>query len=154
MNRFRFRLQKYMNLKQQQEDLQRPAVASARVAYEEEKRKLEAVDQGIADLLKDNAALRQRGLDIELLLSAESYYAFLISVRQAQAAAVESAGVRLAEARDILLAFQRDRKLLQRLRAKRWLGYYQDFLATEQKNLDEIGTVRSGQQGRRLRRSI
>ncbi len=154
MNRFQFRLQKYMNLKQQQEDLQRLAVAGAQAAYEEEKRKLEAVNKGIAGLLENNAALRQKGLDVELLLSAESYYAFLISRRQEQAVAVESAELRLAEARDKLLAFQRDRKLLQRLRDKRWQGYYQDFLATEQKNLDEIGTARSGKQGRRLRRSI
>lgn len=146
MNRFRFRLQKYLDLQQQQEDLQRLTVVSAQAVYEEEKSKLEAIDREIADLLAYNAALRRRRLDIELLLAAESYYSFLAGQRETQAAAVESAWGRLADAREKLLAFQRDRKLLQRLREKRWLGYYQDFLTAEQKNLDEIAIIRSGVQ--------
>lgn len=130
--------------------MQRLVVVSAQAAYEKEKSKLEAIDRGIADLLAYNADLRQRRLDIELLLSAESYYSFLVSQREAQAAVVEIAWDGLTDAMEKLLAFQRDRKLLQRLREKRWLGYYQDFLAVEQKNLDEIGIIRSGGQRRRL----
>lgn len=129
--------------------MQRLVVVSAQAAYEKEKSKLEDIDRGIADLLAYNADLRQRRLDIELLLSAESYYSFLVSQREAQAAVVEIAWGRLTDAMEKLLVFQRDRKLLQRLREKRWLEYYQDFLTVEQKNLDEIGIIRSGGQRRR-----
>ncbi len=143
MKRFRFRLQKSLNLKQQQEDLQRLLVVNAQAAYDEERRKLEAIDREILSLLAYGAALRQKPLDIELLLAAESYYSFLANQRESQAAVVESSLEALIGEREKLLAFQKDRKLLQLLREKRWLGYYQDYLQEEQKILDEVGTISS-----------
>lgn len=134
--------------------MQRLAVARSHEVYVEKKSRLGAIDQEIAGLQVYNAAIRQQRLDIELLLATESYHSFLVSQREEQAAAVERAWARCVEAREELLAFQKDRKLLQRLREKRWLGYYQDFLTVEQKNLDEIGIIRSGGQGRRLRRNF
>jgi flagellar FliJ protein len=150
MKRFRFRLQKSLDLKQQQEEMQRLMVADAQAVYEEELRKLEAIDGEIADLIRYGAALRQRPLDIELLLAAESYHSFLSGQRVSQAAVAESALERLTDEREKLLVFQKDRKLLQRLREKRWQGYYHDFLQEEQKNHDEAGILRFGVRGSRI----
>ena len=111
MKHFNFRLQKYLNLKRQQEDIQRLILSNAQAAYDEEKRKLALIDRKIEALLEYNTTLRQMRLNIELLLFAESYHIVLSQQKEIQAVSVEDALVRLSAERE-----------------------------KEQKTLDEIGT--------------
>ncbi len=140
MKHFIFRLQKYLNLKRQMEDIQRLILSNAQAAYDEEKRKLALIDRRIEALLEYNTTLRQIQLNIDLLLFAESYHTVLSQQKETQAVSVEAALVRLSAEREKYLALQKDRKLLERLREKLWQQFYQDSLREEQKALDEIGT--------------
>ena len=143
VKKFNFRLEKYLNLKRQQEDIQRLVLSNAQAVYDEERRKLALIHQKIEALLDYSKTLRQaplNRLNIELLLLADTYHAALTIQKEAQAMAVEDALVKLAAEREKYLALQKDRKLLERLREKLWQGYYQDYLKEEQKTLDEIGT--------------
>ncbi len=143
MKKFSFRLEKYLNLKRQQEDIQRLVLSNAQAAYDEERRKLALILQRIEALLDYSKTLRRAPLirlNIELLLLADAYHAALTTQKEAQAAATEDALVKVAAERERYLALQKDRKLLERLREKLWQGYYQDYLREEQKTLDEIGT--------------
>jgi flagellar FliJ protein len=141
MSRFSFRLQKYLNLKRQEEDIQRLILFNAQAAYDAEKGMLEQIERKIAAMLEYNTTLRQKRLNIDLLLFAESYHLVLSQQQEIQAAAVEDALGRLAAERDKYLDLQRDRKLLERLREKLWQQFYQDSLREEQKALDEIGVL-------------
>jgi flagellar FliJ protein len=140
VKQFNFRLQKYLNLKKQQEGFQRSILAGAQAAYEEEKRKLVLIDRRIEALLDYGKTLRQLHLNIEMLVLADTHHAALASEKEVQAVAVEEALVRLTAEREKYLALQKDRKLLERLREKLWQKFYQDYLREEQKTLDEIGT--------------
>jgi flagellar FliJ protein len=144
MKRFNFRLQKYLSLKRQQEDIQRLILSNAQTAYDAEQRALELIEERIKALLEYNTTLRQRQLNIELLLFAESYHIVLSQQKESQAVSVENALSRVAAEREKYLTLQKDRKLLERLREKLWQQFYQDSLSDEQKALDEIGTSRSG----------
>jgi flagellar FliJ protein len=141
MSRFNFRLQKYLDLKKQEEDIQRLILFNAQTAYDAEKRVLEQIDRKIEALLEYNTTLRQKRLNIDLLLFAESYHLVLSQQKETQAASVEDALGRVTAERDRYLDLQRDRKLLERLREKLWQQFYQDSLREEQKALDEIGTL-------------
>jgi flagellar FliJ protein len=147
MKHFNFRLQKYMNLKKQQEDVQRLVLFNARRAYDEERMKLAAIDRRIGDLLDYSATLRQERPDVDKLVFAESYHAFLVERKEMQALLVEDALMRLTAERERYLVLQKDRKLLERLREKAWQRFCQDYLSEEQKGLDEIGTSRYGHAG-------
>jgi flagellar FliJ protein len=139
MKRFKFRLQKYLNLKRQEEDIQRLILANTQAAYDAEQRALALIDRRIASLLEYNTSLRQVRLNIDLLLYAESYHTVLLQQKEVQAVSVEDALARLAVEREKYLTLQKDRKLLERLRDKLWQKFYQDSLMDEQKALDEIG---------------
>ena len=139
MKQFNFRLQKYLNLKKQQEDIQRSVLSGAQAAYEEEKRKLALIDRRIEALVDYSKTLRQLYLNIEMLLLADTYHAALASEKEVQSVSVEEALARLTVEREKYLALQKDRKLLERLREKLWQKFYQDYLREEQKTLDEIG---------------
>jgi len=141
MNRFNFRLQKYLNLKRQDEGIQRLILFNAQAAYDAEKSLLALIDKKIEALLEYNTTLRQNQLNIDLLLFAESYHLVLSQQKEIQAVSVEDALGRVAAERDKYLALQKDRKLLERLREKLWQQFYQDSLREEQKALDEIGTL-------------
>ncbi|MGD0622038.1 MAG: hypothetical protein ABSA82_06205 [Thermacetogeniaceae bacterium] len=140
MKRFHFHLQKYLDLKRQEEDIQRLILSNAQAVYDEEKRKLALIDRRIEALLEYSTTLRQMQLNIGLLLFAESYHTVLSEQKEIQAMSVEEALVKLAAERERYLALQKDRKLLERLREKLWQQFYQDYLREEQKALDEIGT--------------
>ena len=94
MKHFIFRLQKYLNLKKQQEDIQRLILSNAQAAYEEEKRKLALIDRKIEALLEYNKTLRQMRLNIEILLLADTYHCS-VQQKEIQAVSVEDALVRL-----------------------------------------------------------
>ena len=141
MSRFNFRLQKYLNLKKQEEGIQRLILFNAQAAYDAEKRILALIDRKIEALLEYNTTLRQKQLNIDLLLFAESYHLVLSQQKEIQALSVEDALGRVTAERDKYLALQKDRKLLERLREKLWQQFYQDSLREEQKALDEIGTL-------------
>jgi flagellar FliJ protein len=140
MKRFNFRLQKYLSLKRQEEDIQRLILSNTQAAYDAEQRALTLIERRIEALLEYNTTLRQMQLNIELLLFAESYHTVLSQQKESQAVSVEEALRRVTAEREKYLVLQRDRKLLERLREKLWQQFYQDSLRDEQKALDEIGT--------------
>lgn len=147
MKRFNFRLEKYLHLKRQQENIQRLVLSNSQAVYDEETRKLALIHQKIEGLLDYGKTLRQTPLNrfhIELLLLADTYHAALTIQKDAQAMLVEDALAKLTAEREKYLALQKDRKLLERLREKLWQRYYQDYLKEEQKTLDEIGTKNFG----------
>jgi flagellar FliJ protein len=139
MKRFTFHLQKYLDLKKQQEDIQRLVLSNAQAACDEERRKLASIDRRIEALLEYSITLRQMQLNIDLLIFAESYNRVLSEQREIQAMAVEGAMVKLMAEREKYVAMQKDRKLLERLRERLWQQFYEELLRDEQKTLDEIG---------------
>jgi flagellar FliJ protein len=140
MNHFNFRLQKYLDLKQQQEEFQRLILANAQAFYDEEQSKLALIDGKIDSLLDYSTTLRQIHLNIELLLLAESYHRVLLEQKKIQILAVEEALGKLVAERERFLSLQKERKLLERLRTRQYQQFYQDWLRDEQKALDEVGS--------------
>ncbi|HBG22654.1 MAG TPA: hypothetical protein DDW83_05295, partial [Peptococcaceae bacterium] len=56
--------------------------------------------------------------------------------------AVEEALGKVNAEQKVLIDIQRRRKMLERLKGRKWQEYYQNLLKKEQKELDEIGSIR------------
>lgn len=142
MKLFRFRLQKYLDLNKEQEDAKRLKLHSAQLVYKKESGKLESIDSKIESTVDYTKTARQNQLNIEMMLLAESYYHVLLEQRAVQATMVENAQQQVTAEQKVLISIQRRRKMLERLKGKKWEAYYQGLLQEEQKELDEIGRVR------------
>ncbi|MDN5366515.1 MAG: flagellar protein FliJ [Thermacetogenium sp.] len=141
MKRFRFRLQKYLNLKVQQERLARLEVARARAAYMLEVNRLQEIEEKTGELLAQGREALRGSILPELLVLCSSCLQVQERLACEQQAAVERAKDQLREEQGALLRVRQDRRLLERLRMRRWEAYYAEFLRSEQKTLDEIGSI-------------
>ncbi|MDD2283567.1 MAG: flagellar export protein FliJ [Syntrophaceticus sp.] len=142
MKIFHFRLQQYLDFNKQQEDVQRLLLYQVRLVYKEELGRLESLDRKIDELVDYTKAARQNQVQIELMLMSEVYHRDLQEQKTAQALAVEEALGKVNAEQKVLIDIQRRRKMLERLKGRKWQEYYQNLLKKEQKELDEIGSIR------------
>lgn len=142
MKIFHFRLQQYLDYNKQQEDAQRLLLHQAQLIYKEELGRLVLLDRRIDELVDYTKAGRQNQVRIELMLLSEIYHRDLREQRTAQALAVKEASEKVNAVQKVLIDIQRSRKMLERLKGRRWQEYHQSLLKEEQKELDEIGSIK------------
>lgn len=143
-------MQKYLDLKEQMERMQRLALSSAQEAYRRECERLALIDRELAAVAEYCREAGGTLVDVQGLLLAEAYRNELAERRERQTLAVAEALERLHAERERLLSLQRHRKLLERLREKLWQEHCRKLLLEEQKCLDEIGTDRFVRLGGKL----
>lgn len=141
MKRFRFRLQKYLDLKEQEEMLARLELIRARTAYRLEVSKLEAIQAKTGELLAQSRELLCGSIRPELLNLISGCLQVQEKLTVEQASAVARAEENLNREQQSFLRARQGRKLLDRLRQYRWAAYYAESLREEQRNLDEIGAI-------------
>lgn len=141
MKRFHFRLQKYLQLKEQKEQLARLELAKARALHLCEMRKLEALQEKANELLVQNRGLLQGTLQPELVALGRGCLKVQEMLAVEQVEAVLQAEERLSQEKQSFIQARKDRKLLERLRQRCWDLYKLESLREEQKKLDEIGTI-------------
>ncbi len=142
MKRFRFRLQKYLNLKQQEESMRRINLAQAQQLYQKQEDVMRSIQKELGNALARMREARQGGLDLDLITMGEYYLRVQKEQQVLQAAVLEEARAELLRRQQEFVNVQKDRKLLERFYDRRWSAYYREFLREEQKNLDEVGLIR------------
>ncbi|HBI27017.1 MAG TPA: hypothetical protein DDY25_04745, partial [Peptococcaceae bacterium] len=103
-----------------------------RLVYKEEVGRLESLDRKIDELVDYTKVARQNQVQIELMLMSEVYHRDLQEQRTAQALAVEEASGKVNAEQKVLIDIQRRRKMLERLKGRKWQGYCQNLLREEQ----------------------
>ncbi|HHV35319.1 MAG TPA: flagellar export protein FliJ [Syntrophomonadaceae bacterium] len=141
MKKFYFRLDKYRNLKLQEEKVARLELARARRAFQEESGRLAALEKKTGQLLAANRKLLEGQIQRELLSVCKGYLRLQRCSLEEQAAAAIQAEEKMKRERQAYLEVRKDSKLLERLYQRQWEVYYQDLLREEQKVLDEIGLI-------------
>ncbi len=142
LKRFRFRLQKYLNLKQQEESIRLINLARARQYYQKQEDTMRSVQKELENALVQMREARQGGLDLDLITMGERYLQVRKEEQARQAAVLEEARAQVLLRQQELVRAQKERKLLERLYERLWSAYYREFLREEQKNLDEVGLIR------------
>ncbi|WP_092375111.1 flagellar export protein FliJ [Desulfomicrobium apsheronum] len=139
---FLFKLEKILEYRRQLEDQAKLALSLTRQQVAEQKLRLEALHKDLEACLVELSAIKQM-TQPELWLWSGWRKRLELDKTQAQAKLVELQ--KLAETRRLeLVTKAKDRKLLEKLRAKQAEKHVQEEQRKEQKEFDETGTLRHG----------
>jgi len=139
---FHFKLEKILEYRRQLEDQAKLAMSIARQQLAEQNQHVEALHKDLEACLLEMSRTKQM-TQPELWLWSGWRKRLELDKRQAQAKLAELR--QLAEKRRLeLVAKAKDRKLLEKLRAKQAEKHGQEEQRKEQKEFDETGTLRHG----------
>ena len=146
MRRFRFRLEKFLDLRRWKE--REREIALAKVLGEVlllEKRIAEIAEEIAASLFGEFR--RDNRIDIEAMARRELYAARLSQERKRKREVLTVKQRELEEARARYLEASRERKVLDKLRERREAEYYERAIDEEFKEIDDMNTASSTRQG-------
>jgi flagellar FliJ protein len=141
MRRFRFRLQGFLNLKEQEEKLQRLKFAQALLEYQEHFRVLQRVQEELEQLQQAKRELRRGQVQPEYLIMGELYEVRKQKEKEEREGIVDESKKRLTKAEESFQQVLKEKKMLERMKERAWKDYYQEYLRQEQKNLDDVGNL-------------
>jgi len=146
MRRFRFRLEKFLDLRRWKE--REREIALAKVLGEVlllEKRIAEIAEEIAASLFGEFR--RDNRIDVEAMSRRELYAARLSQERKRKREVLTVKQRELEEARARYLEASRERKVLDKLRERREAEYYERAIDEEFKEIDDMNTASSTRQG-------
>lgn len=140
MAKFRFSLEQVLDYRRQMEDQARMDMAKAQAAFNEAQGKL---DGFTAKLAHHEASLYASDpvAEAELWLWRRYHTALKEDIAHAQKQVHKLSGI-LAKTRQRLVERSRDKKLLERLRANQEIAFRKEENLKEQRESDEMATVR------------
>lgn len=139
LKRFRFRLQKCLDLKRQEENLQRIYLAEAQQLYQRQLEILGVIQRRFGSALAQMKQSLTGEVDPIIIGILERFLEHQREQEAHQKAVLEEAKAELEKRQLELLRIQKERKLLERIYNKKWQAYYREFLREEQKSIDEVG---------------
>jgi flagellar FliJ protein len=150
MRRFRFRLEKFLELRRWKEREREIALAKALgEVLMLEKRIAEIAEQIAASLFGQFRGEdgRDNRIDIEAMARRELYAQRLARERERKQAILVVKKRELEEARAKYLEASKERKVLDKLRERRETEYYEKAVDEEFKEIDDMNTASSTRQG-------
>lgn len=141
MQKFRFKLEKILDLKQREEDKRQAEFKEAQVTYEQENEKLK--------ILKKKCGLYRKGyheaqlgrIEIEQVKFYQRYIYQLEDQIEREILQLKILGDRLNTAQENLLEAVKEKKKLEKLREKHIEDYGKMLKKYEQQQIDEISTM-------------
>lgn len=145
MARFRFSLEKVLEVKRRVEEDRQALLGEAMARVDAEQERMRALQGSLEALRQDLAAsLEQEILDIWHIENCRKYELKLRNDILNQARAIARAQAAAEERRLELLEAVRDRKVLEKLEEKEREKFFKEGLAREQAILDEMALRRRG----------
>lgn len=139
---FRFNLQQVLNFRRQNEERKELELAQARRVLQQEEDRL-AFFRDRRDRYQQELVDRQReGVSPAEVAIYTAYMGFIKEKIEWQMEAVETARKQGEKKKEELLAARKDRKVLDRLRTKRYQAFLADSKRAEMKHLDEVAIGR------------
>jgi flagellar protein FliJ len=146
MRRFRFRLEKFLELRRWKEREREIALAKVLGEVLLLEKRIAEIGQLIGASLFGEFR-RENRIDIEAMTRRELYAQRLAREREARQAALVVKRGELEQARARYLEASKDRKVLDKLRERRETEYYEQAVDTEYKEIDDMNTASSTRQG-------
>ncbi|MGE5584717.1 MAG: flagellar export protein FliJ [Bacillota bacterium] len=147
MRRFRFRLQKLLEVRRLKEDTLRQELARTQEALRRGNDVLEKLGAMHGATLEELRASVAGTLDVEWIAACHRYLGFLAHRIEEQQAAVNRLAREEAAKREALVAARRARKVVEKLRERAYARYREEFARAEQAFLDEVGVTRYARKG-------
>lgn len=139
MKRFQFRLERLLNVRSQETDMARRALASAISEAELARRTQANASAAVASRVSEVSHKEQSGMTVFEFASLRTHVRALQKDLDQADANLSEANSHTHERRNQLIEARRGERVLERLKEKRLELYSREALAEEQKELDEFG---------------
>lgn len=140
MKLFNFKLQTALDLKLKQEDQQKQLMGKLQQRYQEQMDLLNRFEERLLYLQKQLRAQQRESLKLPKIKTYEDYMPVLNGRIEQQSTQVEKILAEIHKAREVLVNLMQERKVLEKLKVKKFEEYQKQLLAEEQKIIDEMAT--------------
>ena len=138
MGRFQFRLQKVMQARQFKEEIAKKNLAAAQTALKEDLQFLERLEALHRDAMIQMEAHIEGQVNVADVLLDIAYISSLSEEIAAQQRKIVQRTEEVERKRQMLVEASKDKKMLERIRERRYLAYLQEANRAEQAVIDEI----------------
>ncbi|MCR4761917.1 MAG: flagellar export protein FliJ [Lachnospiraceae bacterium] len=145
MARFRYRMQNILNIKERQEEMQRNALAAARLKLREEEEKLSGLMSRRADYREEGRAMRVKALSVLDIMANNHAVSTMDEMIASQRSHVARAEKNVEIERQRLTEAMQERKMHEKLREKAFEKFLKEERALEAKTNDERSSFIYGQ---------
>jgi len=142
MRRFKFRLQTALEVTRRREDVLYQELKKRQAAYQQAAEELSRLQKLHAKLAEDLNRSCREGLAAEMIRLFKNYMQVLEEELKQQKTAVDRKKAELERCRAELLFYMKKRKVMEKLRQRRWEEYCYWLQREEQKELDETAASR------------
>lgn len=137
---FKFKLQKALDIKIQEEDLKRKELTDKQQLLENEKEKLNQINNKIIEMIHSYSKNKTGSLNIALMNSYENFIRKLKLEKEDQIDIVDLVEKKVEEAKNMFLEVRKERKIFEKLKEKRYENFMKEELKKEQNFIDELST--------------
>jgi flagellar FliJ protein len=148
MKQFEFRLQKVMETTKTREELKKRELAKALVVLAQNESLLESMLERLEEQIEEyNTRKLKPSMTASDLMNFSHYTEKLLADIQHQKRTIEDLAEKVRQHREKLIEITKDKKILERLKEKRYEEYRKKLRSMEQKFIDEL-SVRAYQNGK------
>ena len=148
MKQFEFRLQKVMETTKTREELKKRELAKALVVLAQNESLLESMFERLEEQIEEyNTRKLKPSMTASDLMNFSHYTEKLLDDIQHQKRTIENLAEKVRQHREKLIEITKDKKILERLKEKRYEEYRKKLRSMEQKFIDEL-SVRAYQNGK------
>jgi flagellar FliJ protein len=140
VQKFKFKLEKVLDYRHQEEGMRRQQLAQLRKGLDEAEDKLDKLFNGKKELQIELKGKEKKGIDLHESMAYRNYIEVVKADIERQKELVSSIRKKVEECRQKLLNKRKECKTLSKLKEKAFKKYQQEFLREEQKKIDEVAT--------------
>ncbi len=148
MKQFEFKLQKVMETTKTREELRKRELAKALVVFAQNESLLEAMLDRLEEQIEEyNTRKLKPSMTASDLINFSHYTEKLLTDIQHQKKTIEDLAEKVRQHREKLIEITKDKKILERLKERRYEEYRKKLRSMEQKFMDEL-SIRAYQNGK------
>ncbi len=148
MKQFEFKLQKVMETTKTREELRKRELAKALVVFAQNESLLEAMLDRLEEQIEEyNTRKLKPSMTASDLINFSHYTEKLLTDIQHQKKTIEDLAEKVRQHREKLIEITKDKKILERLKERRYEEYRKKLRSIEQKFMDEL-SIRAYQNGK------
>lgn len=141
MKPFIFKLQVALNLKLKEEDAKKEELGKAQKIYNENLKKITLLRNRLNQIQEMVRKKQNAIIDVFEIRGLQDYIPVLMDTIRQQETTLEKSRQEMELVRSKLLEIMKDRKVLEKLKARHYQDYMMECLREEQKEIDEMATI-------------
>ncbi|MDI6703075.1 MAG: flagellar export protein FliJ [bacterium] len=142
MPRFSFKLQRVLDIKERKEEQLKGELANVKREYEEEEEILHSLERSHSIYLDRLRRHQLNTISIQEVRWYQTYLSKLVNDISSQSQKLEDLLRRIDELKEKLIEVSKERRVLEKLKERKWDEFKHEVEYLEQETLDEIGTSR------------